>query len=97
MVFGCRICHNDCDALWPPIFKVQIDEVMSKNSEDQFHIPQKIKLKNGQQAKFSRRGSMNSIMSSISEMGDDVHHDFDRFAVKEIICRVCFTRQSCKT
>jgi len=33
----------------------------------------------------------------MSEFGDDVHHDIDRFAIEEIICRSCYTRQSSKT
>lgn len=97
MVFGCRICHDEYDSLCPPIFKVELDEIMSKNGTDPSHVPQKIKLKDGIKAKHSRRGSMSSIMSSISAMGDDLHHNFDRFAVTEVICRQCYTRQSSKT
>lgn len=97
MVFGCRICHDECDDLCPPIFKVELDEIMSKNDSDPSHVPQKIKLKDGMKAKHSRRGSMSSIMSSISAMGDDVHHNIDRFSVVEVICRQCYTLQSSKT
>jgi RING finger/CHY zinc finger protein 1 len=97
MVFGCRICHDECDNLCPPIFKKELDEIVSKTGTDSYHIPQKIKLKDGVKAKQSRRGSMSSIMSSISAIGDDVHHNFDRFSVTEVICRQCYTRQSSKT
>lgn len=94
VVFGCRLCHDECDQLNPPIFN--LDETIDEEEESQ-HIPRKIKLQSGPKPSVSRRGSVNSIMSSISEMGDDVHHNIDRFAVKEIICRECFTRQSSKT
>jgi len=91
MVFGCRLCHDDCDQLNPPIYN---EDVMDSEEESE-HIPRKIKLEHG--AKAARRGSMSSIMSAISEMGDDVHHNIDRFAINEIICRECFTRQDSKT
>lgn len=94
MIFGCRLCHDECDQLSPPIFD---KEDLLDEEEDMLHIPRKIKLESGAKAKVTRRGSMSSIMSSISEMGDDVHHNIDRFAVKEIICRECFTRQSSKS
>uniref|UniRef100_A0A7S3QBM3 RING-type domain-containing protein n=1 Tax=Chaetoceros debilis TaxID=122233 RepID=A0A7S3QBM3_9STRA len=93
MVFGCRLCHDDCDALSPPIFK----DDTSEGEGDSGLVPRKIKLNSESRRKFARRGSMSSIMSSISEMGDDVHHSIDRFAIKEIICRNCKTRQSSKT
>lgn len=93
MVFGCRLCHDECDQLSPPIF----DKEDLVDDEEMVHIPRKIKLESGARAPVTRRESMSSIMSSISEMGDDVHHNIDRFAVKEIICRECFTRQSSKT
>jgi hypothetical protein len=91
MVFGCRLCHDDCDQLNIPIYRT--DDTGDKSE----HIPRKIKVASGSIPKFSKRGSMSSIMSCISEMGDDVHHNIDRFVVEEIICRVCFARQSSKT
>jgi hypothetical protein len=99
MVFGCRLCHDECDQLNPPIFNVQeeTNDDEEEEEEESQHIPRKIKLQSGPKPSVSRRGSVNSIMSSISEIGDDVHHNIDRFAVKEIICRECFTRQSSKT
>lgn len=91
MVFGCRLCHDECDQLSPPIFN---KDDSSDDDDGSQHIPRKIKVESGA---VPRRGSMSSIMSSISAMGDDVHHTVDRFAIKEIICRECFTRQSSKT
>lgn len=92
MVFGCRICHDECDQLSPPIFqldyKEDIKEKKMKSETGAIVIP-----KRGS----SKRGSVSSIMSAISEMGDDVHHNIDRFAIQEIVCRICFTRQSSKT
>lgn len=94
LVFGCRICHDDCDQLGPPVFNKEDDDAEDDSSQ---HVPRKIKLEcGGAKAKFGRRGSMSSIMSSISESGDDVHHNIDRFAIEEVICRECHTRQTSK-
>jgi hypothetical protein len=42
-----------------------------------------------------------SLPSSFTSMGtpqpEDNHHEIDRFAITEVICRECFTRQSSKT
>jgi RING finger and CHY zinc finger domain-containing protein 1 len=35
--------------------------------------------------------------SYVSLDPDDTHHNIDRFAIAEVICRMCFTRQSSKT
>ena len=43
---------------------------------------------------LSRRLSLNSVLS---ETGDDVYHEIGRFETEEIICRICYTRQSSKT
>ena len=32
-----------------------------------------------------------------SQTPEDTHHNIDRFAIKEVICRKCYTRQSSKT
>lgn len=46
-----------------------------------------------------------SLPSSFTDMGpkedpvdpNETHHNIDRFAIREVICRECFTRQSSKT
>ena len=47
-----------------------------------------------------RRASLPSIFSkslAITDDDEDFHHTIDRFAITEIICRVCYTKQSSKT
>lgn len=48
-----------------------------------------------------RRSSLSSLPGNLTCMevshDDDGHHQIDRFAVSEVICRSCFTRQSSKT
>ena len=50
---------------------------------------------------FSRRmhrsASLPSSFTTMEQLPHDTHHNIDRFAIKEIICRECFTRQSSKT
>ncbi|EEC45936.1 predicted protein, partial [Phaeodactylum tricornutum CCAP 1055/1] len=51
LAFGCRICHEECPVLPPPL----------------------------------------------QQWSQQTHHAFDRFAVREVICRQCYLRQSSKT
>lgn len=50
---------------------------------------------------FSRRmhrsASLPSSFTTMEQAPQDTHHTIDRFLVREVICRECFTRQSSKT
>jgi hypothetical protein len=67
LAFGCRICHDDCTWLPPP-------------------------MRNGE-TKPARRQSL--PLHFLEQV--ETHHSIDRKAIKEIICRKCFTRQGSKT
>lgn len=45
----------------------------------------------------SMPGMYESDLASDYDNEDETHHNIDRFAVREVICRECFTRQSSKT
>lgn len=45
--------------------------------------------------RYGRSSSM--PMNPSMQTPEDTHHNIDRFAIKEVICRECFTRQSSKT
>ena len=47
--------------------------------------------------RYARSSSLPSSFTSMNQATEDTHHTIDRFAVKEVICRQCFTRQSSKT
>lgn len=48
--------------------------------------------------RFARSSSLpGSFTSMAPQMPEDTHHNIDRFAVKEVICRECYTKQSSKT
>lgn len=38
-----------------------------------------------------------SFTSMVPQLPEETHHTIDRFAVKEVICRACYTKQSSKT
>lgn len=52
------------------------------------------KINNGGR-RFHRSASLPSSFTNMQQ--EDTHHDIDRFAIREVICRECFTRQSSKT
>jgi hypothetical protein len=45
----------------------------------------------------SKSASLPNVFSEMHSTPEDNHHTIDRFAIKEIICRECYTRQSSKT
>lgn len=77
--FGCRICHDDCPVLPPP--------VLSHERHDTEHG-------GSGRRKYQRSSSM---PTSFTNADEPQHHTIDRFAIKEVICRACYTRQSSKT
>ena len=157
LAFGCRICHDDCPVLPPPI-KYRLgaqcvpcapsasgDQDRKKKARDDYsnaedaddtqhayhddaefddddsdelyiqeqHRQIKMQQLQGQQQnvmwwaekmaskqKQERRRSMPlaSEFDNAAAAGDEeYHHQIDRFAIEEIICRKCYTRQSSKS
>ncbi len=100
LVFGCRICHNDAHDLPPPFSTSHKDltypsyvnggalDVAGPDPLGATVADPKI----GGPAVFPHRRS-----SLLSSSDDESHHEIDRFGIKEVICRECFTRQSSKT
>jgi hypothetical protein len=83
LAFGCRICHDDCPVL-PPLLSLRnnaADDMLGNRT-----------LKKATHQKLERRRSMPTDFEE-----EETHHAIDRFAVREIICRGCNTRQSSKT
>lgn len=56
------------------------------------------KINNGGR-RYHRSASLPSSFTSMEQpqMQEDNQHEIDRFAIREVICRECFTRQSSKT
>ena len=85
--FGCRICHDDCPIL-PPLL-----------NPDGFGSMECASERGGgeTQRKFQKQLRTSSMPMSLDAEGPPEHHTLDRFAIREIICRECFTRQGSKT
>jgi hypothetical protein len=87
--FGCRICHDDCPVL-PPPKRQAYQPVASAAQATAAATPA------AAHGAFERRHSMPLNLEN-DEFDDDQHHLIDRFAIREVICRTCFTKQSSKT
>lgn len=87
--FGCRICHDDCPVLPPPkrCQPVVPAAAAAPSSADNA----------GSGGKMERRHSMPLNLDDNEFDDDQQHHRIDRFAIREIICRNCFSKQSSKT
>jgi hypothetical protein len=91
--FGCRICHDDCPVLPPPKRQAYQPVASATQRTGAATAPA---AAHGGDAKFERRHSMPLNLEN-DEFDDDQHHLIDRFAIREVICRNCFTKQSSKT
>mmetsp|Transcript_17968 Transcript_17968/g.40606 ORF Transcript_17968/g.40606 Transcript_17968/m.40606 type:complete len:460 (+) Transcript_17968:264-1643(+) len=95
LVFGCRICHNNCETLPPPSFlpkfEGQADPEETEPSETGFIIEAMTTVESKPTTNFQRSSSI------LTDFEDEAHHEIDRFSITEVICRVCYTRQSSKT
>ena len=94
LAFGCRICHDDCAVLPPPIFsrgeddgdldgKIEGNETMVGGGSHTVELKPKKRI--------NRSASL-----PLGFTEEETHHNIDRFKIKEVICRECFTRQSSK-
>ena len=81
--FACRICHDDFPVLPPPLL-LAAGGCNSRSNNN-----------NPQHQRMLRTASM--PVSFANSSADDGHHTLPRYAIKEIICRQCFTKQGSKT
>jgi hypothetical protein len=47
--------------------------------------------------RHQRSSSLPGSFTNMNQQPEDTHHTIDRFAVREVICRQCYTRQNAKT
>jgi hypothetical protein len=83
LCFGCRICHDECPVL-PPPWQLQGEDDTAMDGDDDMETSstKKPKLTSWRPSNFA---------------DEDTHHLIDRFMIKEVVCRQCFTRQSSKS
>jgi RING finger/CHY zinc finger protein 1 len=90
LAFGCRICHDECPILPPPLSLRRKHRL----KDDSLLMPT---MPHGTTAAAKER--RRSMPLDIHDINDDIetHHLIDRFSIREVICRQCFERQSSKT
>jgi len=94
MAFGCRICHDDMALLPPPVYDIERE----KKAKAVLEAAKKVEADHLPRTKRSmeRSSSVPNISSNYDENVPE-HHNIDRFATTEVICRICFYRQGSKT
>jgi hypothetical protein len=85
LAFGCRICHDDCPVLPMPIAK-------QSQQQDNVQLAWVGHVDGTNKQKHEKRRSMPLAFDE-----EETHHEIDRFAIAEVICRLCYVRQSSKT
>mmetsp|Transcript_15909 Transcript_15909/g.33171 ORF Transcript_15909/g.33171 Transcript_15909/m.33171 type:complete len:612 (+) Transcript_15909:45-1880(+) len=102
MIFGCRICHDDSDVLPPPFLlnggHPSPAQLAATGIAGGSHTMEEVPLTESKPASASlSNGTHRSASLPPNFEDDETHHNIDRFAIKEVICRECYTRQSSKT
>lgn len=99
LVFGCRICHDDAPELPPPFLS---NGHASEANGESYAMEEDTKMPavgNGVSgaATISSAAVHRSASLPVNFEEEETHHNIDRFAIAEVICRECYTRQSSKT
>jgi hypothetical protein len=92
LAFGCRICHDECPVLPMPFSKRQLlQQAESGNALNNAQVAWS-ENSGGVKTKVEKRRSL-----PLGFDEEETHHEIDRFAIAECICRLCYVRQSSKT
>jgi hypothetical protein len=94
LAFGCRICHDDCPVLPPPILLVSAHR---RGSLDGSTVTATPAPHHASKVVERRRSMPGDLQHENLLEREETHHLINRFAIKEVICRVCYLRQSSKT
>jgi len=95
MISGCRFCHDECEEL-PP----RTDRLMCIDDACKSCNPSPLSKKSGVSIQEEPDNSVQTektLCTFLSAQSHDVHHNIDRFAISEVVCKECNTRQSSKT
>lgn len=101
LVFGCRICHDDTEELPPPFLisgggmtgNNDICPPVAATGTSTETFASSMAAASSKPPVLSHRSA--SLPGNFEE--EETHHEINRFLIKEVICRECFTRQSSKT
>ncbi|KAL7456311.1 hypothetical protein ACHAWC_007842 [Mediolabrus comicus] len=109
--FGCRICHDDCPVL-PPLLEQGTPSQVGEAAEEAVAGTVSLEDGNNDvgksnntntgttptgRRKYQRVLRTSSMPTSFTQESPPEHHNVDRFAIREIMCRKCYTKQSSKT
>lgn len=89
LAFGCRICHDEC-----PTLPVPFARRPAQTGDANPPPPPRINWADADTPK-RKQSKRPSLPLGFDE--EETHHEIDRFAIREIICRLCYVRQSSKT
>lgn len=111
LAFGCRICHDECPVLpmpfarrppvsAPPNIGVDNVNIAAENATSSNPVmtggdTTRVLNWDAVDGKKHKQEKRRSLPLSYEEQ--ETHHEINRFAIAEIICRLCYTRQSSKT
>jgi hypothetical protein len=90
LAFGCRICHDECPVLPPPFPRNDAGDAGASAPRER--VLNWDAAVGGVKHKQEKRRSL-----PLSYEEQETHHEINRFAIAEIICRLCYSRQSSKT
>ncbi len=103
MVFSCRLCHNECQTLGIPFMNrlrqnnnSQVNKKQSCMANGCVATVPSTSISEEMNEKCQLRSISNRSNRSLHESSGDTQHEIDRFSISEVICRVCYTRQSSK-
>ncbi|KAL7522024.1 hypothetical protein ACHAWX_006719 [Stephanocyclus meneghinianus] len=98
LVFGCRICHDDSPTLPPPFLLSNLNH-SSASFDAADAAMEDVKMPAAPNGGVAAAAATSHRSASLPTNFDDeeTHHNIDRFAIREVICRECYTRQSSKT
>jgi hypothetical protein len=88
LAFGCRICHDECPGLPKPLSQ-------RKAADDDQSVAHDGKGNHKHQQGPERKERRHSMPTDFEEA--EAHHNINRFAIREVICRNCYARQSSKS
>jgi hypothetical protein len=101
MAFGCRICHDECPVLPmpikrdPPAAATTAATAQAVTTTNTTGNSDSTNNNNNNQDRHPKKEKRRSLPLGWEE--EETHHAIDRFAIAEVICRLCYTRQSSKT
>lgn len=90
LVVGCRICHDDHPALPPPLYSQQ-------SGADHLVASMPVSAAAAAPMKAPALSPNRSSSLPVNFTEDESQHEINRFLIKQVICRECFTLQSSKT